>query len=303
MLENLFGSGETIHRDFDSLNRVTKYVDCNGHEVKYGYDERGNMVTLTYPGGEIVTYTYHDDGSVKTMESSSGGTFIYGYDNYGRLCKITRADGSTEERKYDAAGQLISQTDKDKNGNILQQSTYEYDVFGEMTTKSTSNAQNPGVLATVTMTYDDANRLKTYNGETVRYDEKGNMTYGPVDGKMQELTYDCRNRLVEAGGITYTYDAENTRIATTEDGLTTEYVTDTGGSLSRMITAYEADNTRTLYYYGAEGLAAQYNTGTGKYYAYHYDNIGSTTLITDRSGQAVERFSSISSPTAASSGT
>ena len=31
--------------------------------------------------------------------------------------------------------------------------------------------------------------------------------------------------------------------------------------------------------------------GTGKYYAYHYDNIGSTTLITDRSGQAVERFS------------
>ena len=117
------------------------------------------------------------------------------------------------------------------------------------------------------------------------------MTYGPVDGRMQELTYDCRNRLVEAGGITYTYDAENTRTATTEDGLTTEYVTDTGGSLSRMITAYEADNTRTLYYYGAEGLAAQYNTGTGKYYAYHYDNIGSTTLITDRSGQAVERFS------------
>ena len=160
-----------------------------------------------------------------------------------------------------------------------------------MTTKSTSNAPNPGVLATVNMTYDDANRLKTYNGEAVRYDEKGNMTYGPVDGKMQELTYDCRNRLVEAGGITYTYDAENTRIATTEDGLTTEYITDTGGSLSRMITAYEADNTETLYYYGAEGLAAQYNTGTGEYYAYHYDNIGSTTLITDRSGQAVERFS------------
>ena len=28
--------------------------------------------------------------------------------------------------------------------------------------------------------------------------------------------------------LNYTYDAENTRIATTEDGLTTEYVTDTG---------------------------------------------------------------------------
>ena len=141
------------------------------------------------------------------------------------------------------------------------------------------------------MTYNDANRLVTYNGQKVKYDEKGNMTYGPVDGVMQELTYDCRNRLVEAGGVSYTYDAENTRIATTEDGLTTEYVTDTGGSLSRLLVAYEADNTETTYYYGAEGLAAQYNSGTGKYYAYHYDNIGSTMLITARDGHAVERFS------------
>ena len=141
------------------------------------------------------------------------------------------------------------------------------------------------------MTYNDANRLVTYNGQKVKYDEKGNMTYGPVDGVMQELTYDCRNRLVEAGGVSYTYDAENTRIATTENGLTTEYVTDTGGPLSRLLVAYEADNTETTYYYGAEGLAAQYNSGTGKYYAYHYDNIGSTTLITARDGHAVERFS------------
>ena len=86
------------------------------------------------------------------------------------------------------------------------------------------------MLETVTMTYNDANRLVTYNGQKVRYDEKGNMTYGPVDGIMQELTYDCRNRLVEASGVSYTYDAENTRIAMTENGLTTEYVTDTGGS-------------------------------------------------------------------------
>ena len=147
------------------------------------------------------------------------------------------------------------------------------------------------MLETVTMTYNDANRLVTYNGQKVKYDEKGNMTYGPVDGVMQELTYDCRNRLVEAGGVSYTYDAENTRIATTEDGLTTEYVTDAGGSLSKLLVAYEADNTETTYYYGAEGLAAQYNSGTGKYYAYHYDNIGSTTLITAKDGHAVERFS------------
>ncbi len=117
------------------------------------------------------------------------------------------------------------------------------------------------------MTDNDANRLVTYNGQKVIYDEKRNMTYGSVDGVMQELTYDCRNRLVEAGGVSYTYDAENNRIATTENGLATEYVTDTGGSLSRLLVSYEADGTETTYYYGAEGLAAQYNSGTKKYYA------------------------------------
>ena len=287
----LFGETKTIKRTFDSLNRVTSYTDYQGREVKYAYDELGNLMELTYPGGEIVRYTYHADGSVAEMTSSSGGTFTYGYDDYGRLNKITRADGSTETREYDAAGQLVKQVDKDKNGSILQENTYEYDVFGEVTKKTTTNSQNPDVLETVTMTYNDANRLVTYNGQKVKYDEKGNMTYGPVDGVMQELTYDCRNRLVEAGGVSYTYDAENTRIATTENGLTTEYVTDTGGALSRLLVAYEADNTETTYYYGAEGLAAQYNSGTGKYYAYHYDNIGSTTLITAKDGHAVERFS------------
>ncbi|MDE6433427.1 MAG: hypothetical protein K2L07_04290 [Lachnospiraceae bacterium] len=287
----LFEKPQTICREFDSLNRVTKYTDYKGREVKYAYDALGNMTGLTYPGGETVRYAYHADGSVSEMTSNTGGTFVYGYDNYGRLCKITRADGSTETQEYDPAGQLTRQTDKDKEGNVLQEHSYTYDVFGEVVTKTTTNTQDPDVLETVSMTYDDANHLVTYNGQRVTYDEKGNMTYGPVDGTMQELTYDCRNRLVEAGGVSYTYDAENTRISTTENGLTTEYVTDTGGSLSRMLAAYEADGTQTLYYYGADGLAAQYNNGTKKYFAYHYDNIGSTTLITAKDGHAVERFS------------
>ncbi len=289
-LSSLFAGKKVIRREFDALNRVTKYTDYKGREVKYAYDALGNMTGLTYPGGEIVHYDYNADGSIAEMTSNSGGIFTYGYDNYGRLCKITRADGSTETREYDSAGQLISQTDLDKKGNVLQENRYTYNVFGEVIKKETAGNGDLSKLTTVNMTYDDANRLVTYNGENVTYDEKGNMTYGPVDGKMQELTYDCRNRLVEAGGVSYTYDAENTRISTAKDGRTTEYVTDTSGSLSRLLAAYEADNTVTTYCYGAEGLASQYNSGTGKYLAYHYDNTGSTTLLTDIAGAVAERI-------------
>ncbi|MBR1598612.1 MAG: RHS repeat protein, partial [Lachnospiraceae bacterium] len=92
-----------------------------------------------------------------------GGTFIYGYDNYGRLSRIERPDGSVEERTYDAAGQLTEQVDKDKEGNILQNNIYKYDVFGEITEKTTSTEGDLSKLISVTMEYDAANRLTKYN--------------------------------------------------------------------------------------------------------------------------------------------
>ena len=292
--KGILNTTKSIKRTYDNLNRVKTYTDYKSREVKYAYDELGNMTELTYPGGEIVRYAYNPDGTVASMSSKSGGTFTYSYDNYGRLCKISRSDGSTEERHYDNAGQLIEQVDKDKDGTILQNNTYKYDVFGEITTKNTSAEGDLNKLVSVNMEYDSANRLIKYNGEDVSYDVKGNMLKGPVDGRMTDLTYDARNRLIKAGKVSYTYDCENTRIASTEDDITTEYVTDTGGSLSRMLIAYESVGTsgasETHYYYGAEGLACQNNDTTGKYYAYHYDNIGSTTLITDKVGKIIEKF-------------
>ena len=303
--KGLLNMSKSILRTYDNLNRITSYTDYKGREVKYGYDELGNMTELTYPGGEIVRYAYNPDGTVASMSSKSGGTFYYTYDSYGRLAHIKRPDGSEEERLYDNAGQLIEQVDKDKAGSILQKNSYEYDVFGEITQKNTGTDGDLTKLASISMEYDSANRLIKYNGEEVIYDVKGNMTYGPVGVQMTELSYDARNRLVKAGKVSYTYDCENIRIATTEDGITTEYVTDTGGSLSRMLIAYEdvgtAGESETHYYYGAEGLACQLSVESGddnssdtdnisNYFLYHYDNIGSTTLITDKTGKTVETF-------------
>ena len=187
-------------------------------------------------------------------------------------------------------GQLIKQTDTDAKGKLLQEQTYSYNVFGEVIEKQVTDPMDTSNLEVVQMEYNAANRLTKYNGQEVQYDAKGNMVYGPVDGTMQHLTYDCRNRLVEAGGISYEYDAENTRTASVCGKKRTEYVTDTSGSLSRLLLAYEADGTTTSYAYGAEGLTAQYNSGTEQNLLYHYDNIGSTTLLTNLTGTIIERF-------------
>ena len=90
--------------------------------------------------------------------------------------------------------------------------------------------------------------------------------------------------------VTYVYDSENNRIATTENEKTTTYVHDVSGSLSKLLIAYETDGSETNYYYGAEGLAGQYNTATKDSFYYHYDNIGSTTCVTNAIGAIVEQI-------------
>jgi len=76
------------------------------------------------------------------------------------------------------------------------------------------------------------------------------------------MEYNAANRRTKYSGQEVQYDVENTRTASISGKKRTEYVTDTSGSLSRLLLAYEADGMTTSYAYGAEGLTAQYNSGT-----------------------------------------
>lgn len=99
------------------------------------------------------------------------------------------------------------------------------------------------------MTDGKGNRLLTYNGQEIKYDADGNMTYGPLDGEMVDFTYDARNRLIEAGTTTYQYDAENNRIGKTENGKQTTYIVDTTSSaLSRVLVEKQGNTVRQYIY-------------------------------------------------------
>ena len=166
------------------------------------------------------------------------------------------------------------------------------------------------------MEYDSANRLISYNNKKIKYDKDGNMLYGPVNGEMCNLTYDSRNRLISAGNVTYDYDAENTRISVTTTDKKITYVTDVAGEMSQVLESYEKTNDgkkiHTVYVYG-NGLIYSYNDNEadsttsdnkvqdlssdkssdkdadGTTY-YHYNNIGSTTKLTDNNGNVIQSY-------------
>ena len=355
---------KTIHRTYDTRNRVTEYTDSNGKSVRYGYDELGNRVSVTYPGGEVVRYTYYASGRIKSVTDSSGRVTYYTYDSEGNLTATERPDGTRETNVYNAAGQVITRTDvRVSDGTILHEYHYEYDIRGNITqitgtgidgiteaetdtAVQTSQAQAEAFAMTgangmgsiysdvatartgtdtatqtsqaetfamtgTEMEYDADNRLVKYNGVEVKYDADGNMTYGPVNGEMTELVYDCRNRLVRAGSVTYEYDAENTRTAVVTDSSRTEYVTDVESELSQVLTAHTTYTDRNkedknityvygnglIYEYGSVGKESiQEGSGTEQdetepILVHHYNNIGSTTKLTNELGEVVEKYS------------
>ena len=289
----------TIRRSYDKLNRVIQVTDCNGKTITYGYDELGNVISLTYPGGERVRYRYDACQNLTHMVDAAGKETQYRYDAAGNLTKTIRPDGSVEERSYDSAGRLSVLKDV-SDGEIIQHLCYTYDALGNITgieDKAESVQTKAKEPSSMTCTYGADNRLLTWNGKKVLYDEKGNMTHGPVDGDMAELSYDVYDRLVRVvtadGAVTkYFYDAEDVRIGaehTDADGSTrTEtFVTDRQSTYSRLLTV-TSDAKTTTYSYGL-GLTGVMEGSKTSYY--HYNHLGSTTAITDSTGQVITRAS------------
>ena len=281
-------NGNTATREYDCMNRVTKYTDFRGNTVKYSYDTLGNLISLEYAGGRIVRYTYYPSGRLKSVVDWNNRSTNYEYDGNGRITKLSRPDGSVETYQYDALGQLVEQTDL--NGDkVINSFTYTYDTAGHIIkTESENVAEETVQISSATMEYDDANRLVKFNGEDVVYDADGNMTYGPLNGVMTHFTYDCRNRLVSAGNTTYEYDAENNRIAVTVNNVRTEYVVENNASQYSQILSATTNGETTLYIYG-DGLLSQVDED-GNYLYYHFNNIGSTTVVTGDDGKIVHAF-------------
>lgn len=292
----------TVKREYDRFNRVISVIDSNGKIIKYSYDELGNILSLTYPGGEIVRYEYNPDASLSSVIDGKGRKTTYEYDRAGRISKITRPDGTIDEKTYDASGNLSKEVQKKQNGDLLQSFEYRYDSLGNiilvrdnigldkadysgeaLSDNAEDNSLSSGSTTSI-MEYDECNRLISFNGQEVLYDANGNMTYGPLNGKMTEFVYDCRNRLIKAGDISYTYDADNVRTSVITPDYEETYVVDRVNSPTEtlQIIRKSLEETETINYY--YGLGLLYSSSTDGISVYHFDHNGSTRKITDETG-------------------
>ena len=326
--ENKFVSA--YEYDYDLNNNVTKLASKNGdssivHSFTYGKDnllteyssDVSSKVTYTYDGLNRQTkssvalktpldmsYTYYDSNrgenftTTKIKEETIGkDTYKYEYDTNGNITDIYKKVNNDWQRlylyEYDEFNQLITFCDYINQ----KQYRYDYDEAGNILTETVSRIGAHGQLYDSRVNaygYDDANwgdKLTSYNGETITYDEIGNpLSYR--DG--MEMTWLNGRKLttLQSGNdsISYKYDSNGVRTSKTVNGVeyTYEYL---NGKLmhetrGEKVFDYCYDANGQLY---AVSYKANSSTDAVTYYFAHNWR-GDITSIYDGDGNMVAKY-------------
>ena len=198
------------------------------------------MVERLQNGNDILSYTYDDLGNIETISENGELKVTYTYDELSQLVR--------EDNLYQ--NQTITYT-YDTGGNILSVSEYAY-TTGEL----------GEVVAVKTYGYEDANwkdKLTSYNGQTITYDEIGNpLQYR--DG--MNFTWQNGRQLASINdNITYQYNDGGIRTQKTVNGVTTNYYLNGSTILSQVTGSDQMD-----FYYDDTGNSIGFSLNGASYY-------------------------------------
>jgi RHS repeat-associated protein len=278
---------------FDAYDRVSTYKDASGNLVQYRYDANGNLTSLVYPDGKTVNYAYDSLNRLTNVTDWAQRKTLFDYDLAGQLKTITRPNGTVRAIDYDDAGQPTAITEK-TGGNVpIAFFRLNWDTAGRTEWEYTAPVPHHNPVPTRNMTYDDDNRLATFNGQQVFNDLDGNMFWGPLTSNgFAYYNFDARNRLFNVTPnsgptSTCTYDALNNRVSMFDGTNTTRFVINPNAALSQVL--MRVKNGVTNYYVYGLGLPYEADD-SGNTKTYHYDNRGSTVAITAGNGMVTDRI-------------
>ena len=223
--------------------------------------------------------------------SQYGMDFSYTYDNVGNILSETR-EGVTTTYSYDSLGQLTRVNDPHDttSGSTGTTWVYNYDLGGNITSK-VRYAYTTGTLGTALETipysYTDSNwkdKLTAYNGQSIEYDEIGNVVSGIRD--MLFVWGAGRKLLVTMadGLVMFEYNADGERVQKANKGVTTEYTLH-----GKLITHLKQGTNEMHFYYDAQSRPAMVNFN-GTYYMYLHNQQGDIVGLVDSSNNIVVEY-------------
>lgn len=320
------GTGESSFA-YDQLGRLAEAEDGHGDFIGYGYDLAEELTGIAYPNGKDVSRTFDEAGRLESVTDWLGGTTTFAYDPNANLEAIALplTSGNTDEYAYDNADRMSAAKftsgpetlaslsyPRDKAGQIEEEGSaglpgsesisYGYDENERLVEASEASfeydpADNLTKAPGTTNAYDAASQLETGTGVSYAYDKLGERTkMTPEIGPATTYEYDQTGSLTsierpeegEGPAIeeSLAYDAAGL-LASKTSGLTTQYFAwDNTGSLPLLLS-----DDQSSYIYGPNDLPIEQISGEEEPTYLHHDQLGSTRMLTDATGEEVGAFS------------
>ncbi|OKA10059.1 RHS repeat-associated core domain-containing protein [Amycolatopsis regifaucium] len=190
---------------YTATGLVATKANGNGNITRYGYDNAGNLTTVTPPAPlKPTAYTYDSLSRVASVTDGNGVRLNYGYDKLDHIVAVSTADGTGL-------------------------AAYGFDGIGNRTSARTAHAEftstyNRQLLTRVTRTAGGSSQAAIYS-----HDRAGNVT-GVEDPSGRTLYgYDAADQLTsltdQAGKVTgYGYDNAGNRTSASLPGGSTQTI-------------------------------------------------------------------------------
>jgi RHS repeat-associated protein len=304
----LNSTSNTTAYSFDERNRLDKVTQGSTTLADYDYDGVGNLVQTTLANGVIENRQYDQLNHLLRLQSSKGNdiltNFLYRLDKTGNRQQLVETlDGTsrTVRYTYDGLYRLTKENVIDAlNGNRATE--FIYDKVGNRQQQQTLTAN--ATVQTTTYQYDANDRLlkEQVNGidkVIYTYDSNGNTLTKTENGKTIESLWNDQDRLVgskvrNASGVTsqqanYEYDASGIRVSRSAGGEVTKYLIDANLPYAQVLVEYRPSGLVLVSYVHGNDLIEQVRDGVSSFY--HVDALGSTRLLSDAVGRAIDTYS------------
>ncbi len=242
----------SVSRTYDANSRLSQVSDSQSGVFAFQYDTAGGMTNSVAPVG-AVTYVRDGVGRMASRQATGLPKVTYHYDPAGNLTQaampqasvnltydprnlvssVSRSNTVFTAITRDALARVASVTHQAGN-NVLASFSYAYDPAGNPSASATALAQALTTQST-TGTFNTANEMVAFGGQTFNYDANGNRLTATVSSGLTTYTWDGRNRLKSvtqpgSAATQLTYDFRHNLIqqAVTNNGATsnTSYLLD-----------------------------------------------------------------------------
>ena len=293
-----------VEREFDLLNRVSRVKQ--GSDVISTMEFLGRSYRLAskgYQNGDLVKYLYDQGRRLTGSETKNKNqtilqSFGWGYDTLDLKSfeKRLHNGGKGDAFSYDALKRLTnvtfdSPTPETPGGVGVKSKAITLDKLDNiLKITDNENAMVTEIIGELEGKGKALNQYSKFNDLPLEYDTNGNLS-----AKGSRLfSYDYRNRLIRSSkgddAVTFTYDIFGRQTSRTDLSGTLHFFY----AGDQKIEERNASGQVTKHYLWGNGIDELlrldiYNGSSSTPYYIHTDNIGSTTAITDGSGNLVER--------------